>query len=253
MNAPTTRTSQAAPTDGPSLLDIIVEVHGQVGDGLTDQDLTCLLNANGLPTDAGFAFLSFSDHCATLSVPPQDLADWYLPTGWIAPEKERLATAIATKYQLALWQPPDHDVGVFPRLNAPPVRHHLELANAGETVIAVHPRYLRIRLFAALPGIRHLPGVPLLPVPRGPSLLQDLSSLYRGGVARTAPRRPGWSQLRVGQTFSPDPGNLGELGRASSALGEEWTQMSEQPWKPTAGPAENGSRSPSRHVLHNQA
>ena len=253
MNAPATPTSQAATTHGSGLLDAIVELHGLVGDGLTDQDLTCLLHASGLPTEAGFAFLSFSHHCATLSVPPQDLADWYPPTGWIAPEKERRATAIAAKYQLALCQPPDQDVGVFPRLDAPPVRHHLELANAGETVIAVHPCYLRIRLFAALPGTRHLPGAPLLPIPFGPSLLQELSSLYPVGVVRTAPQLRDWSQLSAGQAFSPDPGNLGELEWASGALGEEWTQMFEQPLKPTAGHTVNGSRSPSRQGLHNHA
>jgi len=252
-NAPATPATPGAARHGGRLLDTIVEIHAQVGDGLTDQDLTCLLQASGLPTEAGFGFLSFSNLCATLNVPPQDPADWYPPEGWIAPEKKRLATAIAAKYQLALYEPPDQNIGCFPRLDEPPVHHHLELTNEVGTVVVVHPRYLRIRLFAALPGARHLPGTPLLPIPLGPSLLWELSSLYRSGAARAVPELPDWLGRSPRQESSPDPGNLGELVWASDALGKEWTHMFEQPLKPSAGRAEDRRRSPSRHVPHNHA
>jgi len=118
MNAAATPSTPGAARPGRRLLDAIVETRALVGDGLSDQDLTCLLQASGLPTEAGFSFLSFSDHCATLSVPPQDLAEWYPPEGWLTPEKERLATAIAAQYQLALCQPPDQNLGCFRALTS---------------------------------------------------------------------------------------------------------------------------------------
>lgn len=247
------RSIPGAVRGGRRLLDAIVEVHGQVGDGLNDQDLTCLLQASGLPTEAGFAFLSFSNHSATLSVPPQDPADWYPPQGRVAPEKERLATAIAAKYQLALYEPPDQNIGCFPRLDEPPVHRHLEFTNEVGTVVVVHPQYMRIRLFAALPGAQNLPSNPLFPLHLGPSLLQDLSVLYqsRAVCAITEPIQC----LQPGEWRQPCPGagNVGEPCRVSDALREEWTHKFEQPLKPSAGRPADRSRSPSRQVPRNHA
>lgn len=252
-NPPAPPTAPGADGHSRRLLDAIVEIHAHVGDGLTDQDLTCLLLASDLPTEAGSSFLSFSNHCATFKVPPQDPADWYPPGGWIAPEKKRLAGAVAAKYQLALDEPPDRDLDVFPRLDAPPVRHHFELTRLGESVIVAHPRYLRIRLFATLPGARCLGSTPRLPLHLGPALLQDLSSLYRGRGARATPPVLGWRQAWPDLEPFPVAGNLGESPGASDALREEWTHIHEQLREGTAGRAEDGKRARSRQVPHNHA
>src|SRR3974377_2215684 len=77
------------------LLDTILAIRAGVGDGLNDHELTQLLRDGTLLSEAGFSFLSFSEGIVTLTVPEQDLATWYPEHGWIAPEKEKLARALA--------------------------------------------------------------------------------------------------------------------------------------------------------------
>src|SRR5512137_343436 len=89
------------------LLDTIKAIRASVGDGLNDDELTRLLRQATLLTEAGFGFLSISAGVVTLSVPHQDLASWHPEKGWIVPEKERIARAIAEKHGLSLSEPPD--------------------------------------------------------------------------------------------------------------------------------------------------
>lgn len=163
----------------PRLLDRIRAVRASVGEGLNDEELTCLLRQTPLPTEAGFAFLSYSNGCVTLTVPPQDPARWYPDTGWIAEAKERLASALAEKYELFLSEPPDRNAdAVFPGFEARAVPHHLELTDELETVVVAHPLYLKVRLFgAARTGRYRWQGFVALRF--GPDLLQDLAGLYR--------------------------------------------------------------------------
>ena len=114
-----------------------------------------------------------------MTVPAQDLAKWYPETGWIAAGKERIARTLAAKYELSLCEPPDESSGfLFPRGDARNNHHHLEWTNPVETVLVAHPRYLKVRLFGAVPSARYAGNV-RSPLGLGPDLLADLSSLYR--------------------------------------------------------------------------
>src|SRR5260221_6331709 len=94
------------------LLETILAIRSSVGEGLSDDDLTLLLRTT-LLTEAGFSFLSFSRGLVTLTVPEQDLTNWYPEQGWIAPEKEMTARAVAEKYELSLYEPPDKVANVW--------------------------------------------------------------------------------------------------------------------------------------------
>jgi len=150
MNDTNTLRADVSFRPSPHLLDAIRTIRASVGDGLNDNELTRFLRDSALPTEAGFAFLSFADGFVTLTVPPQDLTSWYPEKGWIVPEKERIARAIAEKYQLSLHEPPDVDSSyVYPRPDSANPHHHLELGNREETAILAHPHYLKVRLFGA--------------------------------------------------------------------------------------------------------
>jgi hypothetical protein len=169
------------------LLDTIRSIRLNVGDGLNDDEFTRFLQGTTLPTEAGFGFLSYSEKFVVLSVPKQDLTNWYPERGWITPEKERIAKEIAKKYELSLNEPPDLNYSyVFPQPDSPKLHHHLELSNRRETIIIAHPQYLKICLFGSMPpGLCVAMQRPLL---LGPELLYDLSSLYRNAshIARAA-------------------------------------------------------------------
>jgi len=159
---------------GTHLLDAIRASRESFGDGLNDDEFTRLLLLRApLPTEAGFAFLSYARGVVTLSVPEQNVASWYPQKGWIAPEKERIAQAIAKKYGLSLFEPPD----TSPRCGEPGPHHHLELGSRRETVIQAHPNYLKVRLFGQSLADRFDPEAKnRLEV--GPALLEDLAVLY---------------------------------------------------------------------------
>ena len=163
------------------LLHTIRATRESVGEGLNDDEFTRLLLLEAvLPTEAGFTFLSFSGGVVTLSVPQQDLAKWYPDQGWVTPEKERIAKAIAQKYGLSLCEPPDLVSSFrFPDLQQADVHHHLELATRRETVVVAHPKYLKVRLCRdAAHGAFYVDASK--PLELGPDLLQDLAGLYRG-------------------------------------------------------------------------
>jgi hypothetical protein len=114
-----------------------------------------------------------------LTVPPQELADWYNDQGWIAPEKEKTARGIAKKYGLLLFEPVDttsnFQSGQTP---SPCVHHHVEMTNGRQTIIVAHPQFIKIRLFGKTP--EHLYAwEALCPLTHGCDLLQDLSTLYQ--------------------------------------------------------------------------
>jgi hypothetical protein len=161
------------------LLETIRALQASVGDGLTDNEVTRLLRESALPIEAGFKFLSFSDWFVTLTVPRQELANWYPEKGWIVPEKEGIARAIAKKYELFFFEPPDvNSSALYPQSDSPGPHHHLELNNREETVVVAHPQYLKIRLFKGPSGFVHALGA-RIPLLLSPELLQDLSFLYK--------------------------------------------------------------------------
>ena len=153
----------------PSLLETIRRIRARVGDALEDQEFTFFLLRQDLPAEAGFSFLCFHDGCVTLTVPPQDLAAWHPPIGWINPAKESIGVQIAEKHGLFLSEPLD-----VPRTVAPPglgeVHHHLLLSSRKENLIIAHPEFLKLRLYAT--GTE-------LPLPLAPNLLEHLAALYQ--------------------------------------------------------------------------
>ena len=105
MNIPSPAKTNLTPKPGASLLDMIKAIRASVGDGLNDDELTHLLRQATLLSEAGFGFLSISNGVVTLSVPHQDLESWHSEQGWMPPEKERIAKAIAEKHRLSLSEP----------------------------------------------------------------------------------------------------------------------------------------------------
>ncbi|MDB6022465.1 MAG: hypothetical protein JWQ04_2322 [Pedosphaera sp.] len=174
MNNPGATKIGVSSKPGISLLDTIRTIRAEVGDGLTDEEFTRLLHQMELPVESGFGFLCYCDRFVTLSVPRQQLADWYPENGWIMPAKESNARNIAEKYGLSLCEPPDVQ---FPWLGSPNPHHHLQLSNQQEPVIIIHPQYLKIRLFVATSPARSA-RTSHKPLPLGPDLLADLSAFY---------------------------------------------------------------------------
>lgn len=155
----------------PNLVERIISFRSTVGDGLNDEELTRLLLEEILPSDQGFTFVCFSEGWATFSIPPQDPEEWYPEQGWIAPEKEAVARAIAERSGLSLCEPPDES-STFRSPDSEPsrVHHHLELVEGSETIVIAHLRYLKIRLFGFEART---------PLPLRRDLLEQLAALYR--------------------------------------------------------------------------
>jgi len=164
------KTSEASP-----ILQTIRQIQTQIGDGLNETELTCLLQRMDLPTEAGFTFLSYSNRMVTFCVPEQDPADWHPEKGWLPTEKESIAKMIAEKHGLSLCEPPDV---LYPETTLPNHRHHLEFTADRETIIVAHAQYLKVRLFMATDMVRLARGA-LRPVPLDPDLLEDLAALYQ--------------------------------------------------------------------------
>ncbi len=131
-----------------------------------------------LPAEAGFQFLSFCDGVVTLSVPRQDLGNWYPKEGWVSPDKERMASALADQYGLTLGEPPDDRGLLPPPFGKSTIHHHLELRDRLDAMIVAHPCYLKVRIFkhASPTGCVRPVAIPIRFLSR---LLQDLSALYQ--------------------------------------------------------------------------
>src|SRR5258708_20178715 len=107
MNQPAILETPAPALTATHLLDAIKLFKSSVGDDLNDDELTrLLLISAALPAEAGFAFVSYCERNVTMSVPKQDLADWYPEKGWISQPQEKAAQAIPKKYELTLSEPP---------------------------------------------------------------------------------------------------------------------------------------------------
>jgi hypothetical protein len=175
MNNPCPASANVTSQPGEHLLDTIRAIRARVGDGLNDDEFTRLLHQAGLPVESGFAFLSYCDRFVTLKVPPQQPSDWYPDKGWVTAAKERIARKIAEKYGLLLCEPPDM---LNPWPGSPNLHHHLELSNQLETVVVVHPEYLKIRMLVATSPL-HWARTTQKPLAHCPDLLRDLSALYQ--------------------------------------------------------------------------
>ena len=165
----------AVSTDS-TLLDRIRALRAATHDGLNDSELTHLLLADCPVSEEGFSFACFSDGCVTLAVPRQNTADWYPPDGWIASGKEALARELAERHGLEISEPPD-STGFWGSVDAGRIHHHLALYNSRETVIVIHPRYLKIRLFGKEPGVTGGCGGATA-LFGGTNLLRELASFY---------------------------------------------------------------------------
>lgn len=162
------------------LLDRIRAARASVGDGLNDIEFTRYFLQTLPPPEAGFSFLGFSDGFVALTVPEQELAEWYPERGWISPAKEQVARGLAERYGLSLAEPPDECLSCLSASSESgllPTHHHLEFTNDAETVIVAHPRYLKVRMFGAVPRTRYVPSGKA-PVLFGPALLADFAALY---------------------------------------------------------------------------
>jgi hypothetical protein len=176
MNELATLDTPAITKPAVHLLDAIKAFKSSVGDDLNDAELTrLLLRTAALPPEAGFEFVSYCDRNITFSVPKQDLTNWYPDTGWISQPKEKAAQAIAKKYELTLCQPPDAQ---YVCLDCPNPHHHFEFSNKRETIILVHPLYMKVRLFLIMDSTRSAKAA-LRSLPLCPNLLCDLSALYQ--------------------------------------------------------------------------
>ena len=206
------------------LLETIRALQASVGDDLNEDEVTRLLRESALPIEAGFRFLSFSDGVVTLTVPRQELANWYPERGWIMPEKEEIARAIAKKYELSLLEPPDvNSSALYPRPDSPGPHHHLELSNRRETVVVAHPQYLKIRLFSRPSGFLHTPGA-RIPLLLSPELLEDLSFLYKSesvlGAGKASLREDDSDQRGNGGHETAKPRE--RYGTEATASAKEW-------------------------------
>ena len=186
------------------LLDTILAIRAGVGDGLNDHELTQLLRDGTLLSEAGFSFLSFSEGMVTLTVPEQDIATWYPEHGWIAPEKEKLARALAEKYQLCVNEPVDTPTNFWYPEGGPTLNHHhLELTFGGMTAVVAHPLYAKVRLLGRSSHYRYR-WERLCPLALGPDLLRDLSAFYAGKQAGDT--LPGGTRASQGNPGSPARG-----------------------------------------------
>lgn len=162
-----------------NLIGAIRAARSDVGDALTEVEFTHLLRADGLPAEAGFSFLCLCDGYVTFRVPRHDVATWYAEGGWLAVPKEETARALAAKYGLQMYEPPDDTAHSRHAPGLREIHHHIVFGNTTEDLIIAHPRYLKIRVFCTDSATRHLSDAKLALL-LGRDLLQDLSALYTG-------------------------------------------------------------------------
>jgi hypothetical protein len=159
------------------ILETILAIRSSIGDGLSDDELTRLLRTT-LLSEAGFSFLSFSRGWVTLTVPDQDLTNWYPEQGWLAPAKEKVARGIAGKYELSLFEPLDTVTNIWQPVRDPDIaHHHVEMSDRWQTVIVAHPQYLKVRVLGRNGPYRY-DWEAYCPMVLGPEILRDLSELY---------------------------------------------------------------------------
>ena len=77
-------------------------------------------------------------------VPKQKGEGWYDEKGWIKKEKMEAGKKIAEKYQFTISQPPDSKNSTA---DNPHPHHHLQLSSPQETMVIIHPQFVKIRLY----------------------------------------------------------------------------------------------------------
>ena len=172
------------------LLETILAIRSSVGEGLSDDELTLLLRTT-LLTEAGFGFLSFSSGLVTLTVPQQDVTNWYPEQGWIAPEKETTARAIAEKYELSFYEPLDTVTSYWLPVTGPELaHHHIQMNDRFQAVIVAHPQYLKVRVLGRSDQFRYDWGSTLSNASRPGNPEGPISPLWAGMKLQHGVERP---------------------------------------------------------------
>jgi len=127
-----------------NLLEHIRTMRAEVGDELSDNEFTRLMWESKPPKQGGFTFLSFCDRFVMCGVPKQQAESWYDEKGWIKKEKMEAGKKIAEKYEFTISQPPDSKNST---VDNPHPHHHLQLSSPQETMVIIHPRFVKIRLY----------------------------------------------------------------------------------------------------------
>jgi hypothetical protein len=153
-----------------NLLEHIRTMRVEVGDELSDNEFTRLMWESKPPRQGGFTFLSFCDRFVMCGVPKQNAEGWYDEKGWIKKEKIEVAKKIAEKYHFTFSQPPDSR---NPSVENPRPHHHLQLSSPQETMVIIHPHFVKIRLYTIASHTTKVER-PLLKC----ELLKDLGELY---------------------------------------------------------------------------
>jgi hypothetical protein len=153
-----------------NLLEHIRTMRTEVGDELSDNEFTRLMWESKPPRQDGFTFLSFCDRFVMCGVPKQRTEDWYEEKGWIKKEKIEIAKKIGEKYHFTFSQPPDSK---NQSADNPRPHHHLQLSSPQETMVIIHPHFVKIRLYTIASHTTRVER-PLQKC----ELLKDLGELY---------------------------------------------------------------------------
>lgn len=170
-------TNRSAPVAGAQELAAIVEhilqLKASVGDALNEREFSQLIGASTAPFHSLFRPICYSEGCVMFSVPPQDAAEWYGESSWLAPAKEAVAQRIANDFRLSICEPPDNLSEVVIK---PEAHHHLEFIANHEVIAAAHPAFLKVRITAT--NTHHMPWKPHETVLRPVELGRELAELY---------------------------------------------------------------------------
>jgi hypothetical protein len=129
----------------PRLLDQIRMLRQEIGDGLTDDDLTRLIRQTRLVKDTGFEFLSYASGFVTLC--PQSPSSKHQPADtWVSAERARLAATIAAEFGLEVYEPLNRN-NTYSFDNAmASMGRHFEFTVRQEPIAIAHAAYLKILL-----------------------------------------------------------------------------------------------------------
>src|SRR5689334_14174009 len=111
-------------TSRESIVEKVVRFRTSIGDAVDDEQFTHIAARFFPPQQDGSSFACFSDGCAILNVPAQDLRDWYPGPDWISSIKEQIAKKIADAFELTVCEPPDRRDYIVPPAST---HHHLEM------------------------------------------------------------------------------------------------------------------------------
>jgi hypothetical protein len=127
-----------------NLLKRIQSMREEAGGEVNDEEFTRLLREARIPEQDGFTFLSYCDRFVMFTVPHQQADDWYEEKGKIKRDKLEAAKKIGEKYEFIVSQPPDVKNASSDNPNP---HHRLQLSNPLETIVIIHPQFLKIRIY----------------------------------------------------------------------------------------------------------